>query len=87
VKSIEDIQEDLKKIIFSNTILVGHSLENDLHSIKFIHELIVDTSILFKSQQGLKVSLKNLVKTHFNVIIRINRIIFNNRHMIHMKMQ
>ena len=30
-----------------NTIMIGHSLENDLHVLKINHKKILDTSILF----------------------------------------
>jgi RNA exonuclease 1 len=49
---IEDVQRELLEFIFSDTILVGHSLENDLLALKMCHELVIDTSILFPHPHG-----------------------------------
>ena len=32
--SLEDVQADLLKLFFTDTILLGHSLESDLNSLK-----------------------------------------------------
>lgn len=34
------------------TILVGHSLENDLLALKISHDLVIDTAILYKHSRG-----------------------------------
>lgn len=34
--------------VYKETILVGHSLENDLSALKISHGLIIDTAILYK---------------------------------------
>lgn len=34
--TLEEVQQDILKIIYKNTVLVGHSLENDLHCCKVI---------------------------------------------------
>lgn len=34
--TLEDVQKELDEFITSDTILIGHSLENDLHAIKVI---------------------------------------------------
>lgn len=62
--------EDLKKIMNKNSILVGHSLENDLHSLKIFHDKIVDTAILFPKQGGYKFSLKTLAFNYLKKIIQ-----------------
>ncbi len=49
----------------AQTILVGHSLENDLLALKLIHRRVVDTSVLFKQGER-KISLKQLVYRHLN---------------------
>lgn len=33
-KTLEEVREELFKFIFKNTILIGHSLENDLKALK-----------------------------------------------------
>lgn len=65
-KTLEDVQNDLLKFVFSETILIGHSLESDLRVLKMVHKTVVDTAIAFPHFKGLPVrhSLKFLVKTH-----------------------
>ncbi|XP_013643766.2 small RNA degrading nuclease 5-like [Brassica napus] len=46
--TIKDIQEEFLKLVFKETVLVGHSLENDLYSLKISHNLVIDTSVLYK---------------------------------------
>lgn len=38
-KNLKDAQEDFLKFCHADTILVGHSLENDLHSLKVCFSL------------------------------------------------
>ena len=59
-KNINNLHEDLGKIMDSDTILVGHSLENDLNAMKVIHERVIDTSVLFMRRNGSKIKLKTL---------------------------
>lgn len=72
-KTLEEVQDELKKFISKNTILVGHSLENDLRALKICHFNVIDTSIWFPHTSGppAKMSLKALVQTHLNRIIQI----------------
>lgn len=75
-KTLKDVQNDLKVLCCSETILVGHSLENDLNclnvlfltfdNIKIVHQKIIDTSVLYYSSKGFKSSLKNLSYTYLN---------------------
>ena len=53
VKSLKEVQSDILKFIHSDTILIGHSIENDLRALKLIHKTVIDTSILFPHQYGL----------------------------------
>ncbi|KAH9621607.1 hypothetical protein KSS87_005263 [Heliosperma pusillum] len=50
--SLEDIQEEFLKLVYKETILIGHSLENDLLALKISHELVIDTAILYKHPRG-----------------------------------
>jgi len=47
LKRIEDVQTDLQQFINKDTIIVGHSLENDLNALQIIHRSVIDTSLLF----------------------------------------
>ena len=52
--TLQDIQKELlDKFISPTTILIGHSLENDLKALRICHDLVVDTSILYPHKQGL----------------------------------
>ncbi|XP_020588004.1 small RNA degrading nuclease 5-like isoform X2 [Phalaenopsis equestris] len=46
--TLEDVQNVFLKHVYKETILVGHSLENDLSALKISHNLIIDTAILYK---------------------------------------
>lgn len=46
------IQEDFLKLVYKETILVGHSLENDLLALKISHHLVIDTAVLYKHPRG-----------------------------------
>lgn len=45
-------QEDFLKLVYKETILVGHSLENDLLALKISHNLVIDTAVLYKHPRG-----------------------------------
>jgi len=62
---VEDIQVGLKKWITSSTILIGHSLDNDLRVLKLIHSRVVDTSVIYPhNKEGFKYSLKHLANKY-----------------------
>lgn len=45
--TLQDVQAALPSLLPSNSILVGHSLENDFHAMKFRHPFVIDTSCIF----------------------------------------
>ncbi len=57
----------LSKLIKTDTILIGHSLENDFNAMRFYHPKVVDTSVLFRRKNGSKMKLKNLADKILNV--------------------
>ncbi|KAH8503320.1 hypothetical protein H0E87_014556 [Populus deltoides] len=61
--SFADIQISMKKLLSRGTILVGHSLYNDLQALKLDHARVIDTSFIFKSSDGRSPSLNNLCKS------------------------
>lgn len=40
------------KLVYKETTLVGHSLENDLLALKINHHLVIDTAVLYKHPRG-----------------------------------
>ncbi|PRP84431.1 putative leucine-rich repeat receptor-like protein kinase [Planoprotostelium fungivorum] len=58
--TLEDVQESILQLVHPNTILVGHSLENDMRALRMIHDRIIDTALLYPLSRGTKSSLKAL---------------------------
>ncbi|GAA0157038.1 exoribonuclease [Lithospermum erythrorhizon] len=50
--TLKEIQAEFLKLVYKETILVGHSLENDLLALKICHELVIDTAVLYKNPKG-----------------------------------
>eukprot|EP00928_Gymnodinium_smaydae_P044408 TRINITY_DN29624_c0_g1_i1.p1 TRINITY_DN29624_c0_g1~~TRINITY_DN29624_c0_g1_i1.p1 ORF type:complete len:652 (-),score=157.83 TRINITY_DN29624_c0_g1_i1:50-2005(-) len=63
---LEDVQRSLLELITTDTILVGHSLENDLLALRLLHSRIIDTALLYPHPQGWphRSSLRFLAKQH-----------------------
>ncbi|KAM7256003.1 hypothetical protein ACFE04_011744 [Oxalis oulophora] len=49
---LKDVQEDFLKLVYKETVLVGHSLENDLLALKISHNTVIDTAILYQNPTG-----------------------------------
>ncbi|KAF2296621.1 hypothetical protein GH714_000641 [Hevea brasiliensis] len=62
--SLKDVQEEFLKLVYQETILIGHSLENDLLALKISHDLVIDTALLYKHPRGgsYKTALRILAK-------------------------
>lgn len=45
--SLEDARARVMQHVCADTLLVGHSLENDLHALRLVHVNVLDTSLLF----------------------------------------
>nr|CAB3463279.1 unnamed protein product [Digitaria exilis] len=62
--TLQDIQEEFVGLVYKETILVGHSLENDLTALRISHGLIIDTAVLYKYNRGArcKIALRVLTK-------------------------
>ncbi|KAF3173343.1 RNA exonuclease 3 [Orbilia oligospora] len=68
-----EAREILFTYIDSSTIIIGHSLDNDLKCMRIIHPRVVDTALLYRHRTpGLRFSLKYLVKTHLGRFIQTN---------------
>merc|ERR550519_1737837 len=65
-KNLKEVQNDLMGFINADTILMGHGLENDLRSLKLIHAVVIDTSVVFPHFYGLpfRRSLRSLVSSY-----------------------
>jgi len=49
--SLEDVQRDVLEMVAAETILIGHSLENDLTRLRIMHATCVDTVALYPHQR------------------------------------
>ncbi len=45
--TLNEVQRKLMEILPPESILVGHSLDNDLHALQLIHPFVIDTSCIF----------------------------------------
>ncbi|KAI9063274.1 ribonuclease H-like protein [Trametes sanguinea] len=52
VLPLSAIRESMDAFINSNTIIIGHALENDLKTLRMIHHRCVDTAVLFPHTAG-----------------------------------
>lgn len=66
--TLDDIQQRLLELLTPQHILVGHSLNSDLHALKMTHPFIIDTSILYPHPRGppMKSSLKWLAQKYLS---------------------
>lgn len=51
-KTLRDVQNDILGFVGSDTILVGHALDNDLRVLKLLHGAVVDTVALYPHARG-----------------------------------
>ncbi|KAF9226555.1 ribonuclease H-like protein [Gyrodon lividus] len=70
--TLSSIRQSLDAFINSETIIIGHALENDLKTLRMVHHQCIDTSVLFPHRAGLpyRRSLRDLVKEHLGVSIQ-----------------
>jgi len=69
--TLSEVQETLKEHIHEDTILVGHSLDNDLRALRISHKNCIDTSLLFPHRiPNYRHSLRYLALEHLSRKIR-----------------
>lgn len=74
-KRLEDVQDALRKLLPPDAILVGQSLNADLHALKMMHPYIIDTSLIynFTGERTRKPKLKTLAKEFLNEDIQLGQ--------------
>lgn len=67
-KRLEDVQKDLRELLPPDAILIGQSLNADLHALKMMHPYVIDTSLIFNftGERTRKPKLKTLAKELLN---------------------
>jgi RNA exonuclease 1 len=70
--SLETVRSQILQIIGENSVIVGHSLENDLQCLRITHRRIADTALLFPHPRGgnYKRALRDLVLSYFGETIQ-----------------
>ncbi|CAL5323644.1 unnamed protein product [Camellia sinensis] len=72
--SLANVQESMKKLLRDGkTVLIGHSLNNDLKALKLDHGRVIDTSLIFKHGDETnfrRPSLNNLCKAVLGYEVR-----------------
>ncbi|OWR51747.1 putative RNA exonuclease NEF-sp like protein [Danaus plexippus plexippus] len=65
-KRLEDVQKEIQELLPSDAILVGQSLNSDLHALRLMHPYIIDTSLIynFTGERYRKPKLKTLAKEY-----------------------
>eukprot|EP01084_Bolivina_argentea_P040993 75638_1 len=59
-RTINDVHDEIFQFINSDTILCGHSLENDLIAMKIIHYKVVDTAVLYMKRVKFRNNKRNI---------------------------
>lgn len=74
-KRLQDVQEDLRAILPPDAILVGQSLNTDMHALKMMHPYIIDTSLLynFTGERTRKPKLKTLAREFLKEDIQMGK--------------
>lgn len=72
-KRLQDVQRDLRALLPPDAILVGQSLNTDMHALKMMHPYIIDTSLLynFTGERTRKPKLKTLAREFLNENIQM----------------
>uniref|UniRef100_A0A1B6EF18 Exonuclease domain-containing protein n=1 Tax=Clastoptera arizonana TaxID=38151 RepID=A0A1B6EF18_9HEMI len=71
-KRLEHVQQDLRALLPPDVILVGQSLNNDLHALKMMHPYVIDTSVIFNlsGERHRKSKLSLLSNVFLNELIQ-----------------
>ncbi|KDR83648.1 hypothetical protein GALMADRAFT_235962 [Galerina marginata CBS 339.88] len=71
--TLTSIRNTLDSLIDSNSILIGHALDNDLKTLRIIHHKCIDTALLFPHRAGApyRRSLKDLVREKLGKMIQM----------------
>lgn len=71
-RTLRDVQAVLLSMFHARTVLIGHSLDSDLKALRLIHDVVVDTSVLYPHKMGppKKRALKTLCIENLGRIIQ-----------------
>ncbi len=69
-KTLHEAKEEMQAFMDKDTILLGHTLENDLRCLMMVHKRIIDVGVMFASKTGKRHSLKELAMTYAKINIQ-----------------
>ncbi|KAF9572560.1 RNA exonuclease 3 [Mortierella alpina] len=70
---LEQARAHLLELIDGETIVIGHSLENDFKVLRLIHTRVIDTAMMYPHPQrvhGFRYSLQSLARQHLHITIQ-----------------
>ena len=72
ITTMEDVHNNLRKLIAPHTILIGHSFDCDLRALHLIHLKVIDTAALFPHVKGspFKQALKKLAFDYLGKVVQ-----------------
>ena len=72
ITTMEDVHNNLRKLIAPHTILIGHSFDCDLRALHLIHLKVIDTAALFPHLKGcpFKQALKKLAFDYLGKVVQ-----------------
>lgn len=73
-KTRSDVQQDIRKLLPADAILVGQSLQSDLLAMRMMHPYVIDTSVIFNitGERRLKSKLQTLAMEFLGEKIQAN---------------
>lgn len=73
VLTLESMRRALGRLIGTDTILIGHALDNDLRALRLVHQRVIDTAALFPHSRGppYRRALRDLTKEFLNRLIQV----------------
>lgn len=74
-KTLKEVQDDVRKLLPPDAILVGQSLNCDLSAMKLMHPYVIDTSVIFNTtgDRNRKSKLQFLAKTFLDEDIQMEK--------------
>lgn len=74
-KTLKEVQDEVRKVIPSDAILVGQSLNCDLNALKLMHPYVIDTSVIFNitGDRNRKSKLQHLTKFFLGQDIQMDK--------------
>lgn len=71
-KTLKEVQEDLRSLLPPDAILVGQSLNVDLHCLKLMHPYVIDTSVIYNisGERKCKSKLRTLAREFLGLVIQ-----------------